>query len=140
MNRTDSKMNLNSSIEQAEEAVQHSINRFETAMEHLAEKVEGTSQKLHHVRDVAKDSKDKLLHLKDEVQATLDPVKPYVKQIKNASGKALGTVRSAPKPYLWLAAGVIGYAAYKYFKGSAQVKPNHANDFSTEYTSEFPYQ
>lgn len=145
MNRTDSKIDANkisSSIEKAEEAVQNSINRFETAMEHLAEKVEGTSQKLHHVRDVAKDSKDKLMHLKEEVQATLDPIRPYVTQVRNISNKAMGTVRGTPRPVLLAAIGIIGFAAYKYFRSSSVGSPIRAKgkDYSTDYTSEFPYQ
>ena len=145
MNRTDSKFDsnrLSSSIEKAEEAVQNSINRFETAMEHLAEKVEGTSQKLHHVRDVAKDSKDKLMHLKEEVRATLDPFKPYVNQVRNISTKAVGTVRATPRPFLLAAVGLIGFAAYKYFKNSSTGSPIRAKgkDYSNEYASEFPYQ
>ncbi len=148
MNRTDSKWKdnggISSSIEKAEEAVQNSITRFEIAMEHLAEKVEGTSQKLHHVRDVAQDSKEKLMHFKDEVQATIDPLRPYMKQIQSYSTKAIGTVRAAPRPYLWLAMGVIGFAAFKYFKGRdiawSPRKPGGLSEFSGEYSSEFPYQ
>lgn len=144
MNRTDSKIDaskIGSSIERAEEAVQNSINRFETAMEHLAEKVEGTSQKLHHVRDVAKDSKDKLMHLKEEVQATIGPFKPYMNQVKTISNRAMGSVRAAPRPLLWAAMGIVGFAAYKYFKnsGSFSVRAK-GRDYSNEYTSEFPYQ
>lgn len=140
MNRTDSKMKLNSSIDKAEEAVQQSIDRFETAMEHLAEKVEGTSQKLHHVRDVAQDSKEKLLHFKDEVQATIDPLRPYVKQIKTYSRKAMGTARSVPRPVWWLAAGVVGWVTFQYFRGDAPRKAKGTSDFSSEYISDFPYQ
>ena len=146
MNRTDTKWKestLSSSIEKAEEAVQNSINRFETAMEHLAEKVDGTSQKLHHVRDVAKDSKEKLMHFKEEVEATINPLKPYVKQIQSYSTKAMGTVRAAPKPYLWLAVGVIGFAAFQYFRNrdaSWSPKSGGLADFKGEYSNEFPYQ
>lgn len=149
MTRIDSKINskfdtqkIGSTIDKAEEAVQNSINRFETAMEHLAEKVEGTSQKIHHVRDVAKDSKEKLMHLKDEVQATIDPLRPYVAQVRNVSRKALGRVRSAPRPVLWAAVGILGWAAYQYFKKSGHdpLAVKGKADLSSEYSSEFPYQ
>ena len=142
MNRTDSKMNLASSIEKAEAAVQSSINRFESAMETLAEKVEGTTQKIHHVRDVARDSKEKLMHFKEEVQATFDPLRPYARQVQKYSTKAFVAVKRVPRPYLWLALGVGVWAGYRIYSNRKRMNPEASNrsDFSSEYTSEYPYQ
>ena len=82
------------------------------------------------------------LQLKDEVQATLNPLKPYVQQVRSLSNKALGSVKAAPRPYLWAAMGLIGWAAYKYYKAQPSGEPVFARgkDYSSEYTSEFPYQ
>ncbi len=146
MNRIDPKMktssSLSESIERAEEAVKNSIERFESAMGQLTGKVEGTSQKLHHVRDVAQESKDKLMQFKNEIQSTVDPLKPYLKQAKNYSLTAVNVVRAAPKPFLWLAIGVLGFAAFKYFEVGKRI-PNirkNRDDSKPDYSNAFPYQ
>lgn len=119
MNPTSSNMNTNSSIDKAEKVVQKNLDRFETAIEQLADKVEGTAQKIHHVRDVAMDGKDKLKHLKDEVQASIDPLKPAINQLGGQLNGVVGTVKTWPRQYVWIALGVLGFVAWKAFKGNS---------------------
>jgi hypothetical protein len=115
-----------SSIQKAEEAVQNSINRFEAAMEKLTEKIEGTTQKIHHVRQIAHDSKGKLMQLKNEVQTALGPIRPYAKQVALLSVEAVSLARRAKRPYLWIAVGVAGYMAYKYFSRKNEAVPQES--------------
>lgn len=143
MNPTDSKSvthkELDGSVERAEDAVQSSIARFETAMGNLGELVEGTTHKIQHVREFAHNSKEKLKVFTDEVKATIDPFVPYVKQVGRYSAVALGTLRYIPRPALWVVAGMIGYAAYRFLRseGTAEKSTSLENTLST---SEFPYQ
>ncbi|MEZ0391975.1 MAG: hypothetical protein ACAH59_07165 [Pseudobdellovibrionaceae bacterium] len=107
---------IDNAIFRAEQAVENSINKFEAAMEHLAEKAEMTSQKLQHVRDVGRRSKDQLVHLKDEVTSTFEPVMPYVSRARSVSRSAVGEVRRNSRPLFVSALGLLGgYLIYRYF-------------------------
>ncbi len=139
MNRTENEIpNKNekkvqdtekSSLEIAEQGIRKSLDRFEAAMENLVEKVEVTNQKLNHVREVVSDSKRNFFHFKDEVQATVSPFVPSIVQIKNVTSK----IRNLPQPVLWLAAGLMGYAAFKLWrKGYLERTQNSLSSKSVE--------
>lgn len=133
MNPTNSNINTNGSIDKAERVVQKNLDRFETAIEQLADKVEGTAQKIHHVRDVAMDGKEKLMHLKEEVQASIDPLKPALNQLGGQIAPLVGTVKSWPRQYVWLGLGVLGFVAWKYFKGGSTYSPSSRSFSGTGY-------
>jgi hypothetical protein len=90
MNQLD---NDTKSVRHAESAVDSSINRFESAMEHLADRVEDTSHKLQHVMDLVERQQDELLHLKDRAKQAIEPMRPYIAQLqRNPRPYILGAV------------------------------------------------
>jgi hypothetical protein len=105
---------LTESLRQAERGVHNSIQRFESAMDQLAERVEFTSQKIHFVKKLTRKTKEAIGYCKDQIQKSFLPIAPVAFQIGKASGRAIMNVRA--RPYLWIAAGVMGYAAYKVFQ------------------------
>lgn len=140
MNPTNSNLNTNGSIDKAERVVQKNLDRFETAIEQLADKVEGTAQKIHHVRDVAMEGKEKLMHLKEEVQASIDPLKPTLNQLGDYSNQAISTVKSWPRQYVWIGLGVLGFVAYRFFKGNSYSSRSYAGTgYTGQSSSTFTY-
>jgi hypothetical protein len=92
-------------IDSMEEAITSGINKFETAMEHLAEKVEEGGEKLQHIVDLGKRQRDQVAKLKDKSQDIIEPVRKVVER-----------AQSNPRPYLVAAAGVLcGVLAIGYF-------------------------
>jgi hypothetical protein len=141
--KTEPQLDVNTSIDKADRAVQKSLDRFEVALDNLADKIEMTAQKIHRVRDVALDSKDKLNHLTDEVKATISPLKPYLSQAQNLSSKAMVRVKANPKPFIWAGVGIFcGFLAMIYWdrRGGRSRAFGSKRDFSSKYSSEFPYQ
>lgn len=49
-------------------------------------------------------------------------VLPMLPVLKRVSVKAARSVKAAPIPYLWIAAGVMGYMAFKYYQNQKELK------------------
>ena len=98
--------NTDTSVQNAQDAVNASLAKFETALEHLADKVEAASHRVEHVGELARKSKDELLHFKESFQHSIEPFVPYIQQGKEVSQRAITKVQQNPKPYLLTAAGV----------------------------------
>ena len=76
------------------------------------------------------DGKEKLMHLKDEVQASIDPLKPALNQLGSQIAPVVGTVKSWPRQYVWLGLGVLGFVAWKWFKGGSSYSSSAPRSFS----------
>lgn len=131
MNRTLSTEldRFDDSLHRAEQDVQESLKRFEVAMDHLAEKVEGPGEMIHKVQMTARKAKSKFQHVADVVQdikrsalesfqqGVVLPMVPYLKRGQVLSNKAVAHVRRNPRTYLLVAVGVAGgVAAYLYWR------------------------
>lgn len=109
--------NTESSLQKAQDATIQSIANFETALEHLADKVENTNQRVEHVGEIVQRLKNDFLHVKDSAKHAVDPLMPLVNQGKELSGRAFGRVRQNPRAFLMILAGVAGVIyAMKSFK------------------------
>jgi hypothetical protein len=86
-------------VNRAEDAVTDSIARFETAMEHLAGKVEDTTHRVQHIVEIAQRPVQDLRQLKDRLQQTATPL--------------IEEVGSNPRP--WIMTGIFLGAAYLFF-------------------------
>lgn len=131
--------NIDNAILRAERAVENSLARFESAMEHLAVKADEASHRLQHVREVGKKSADQLVHLKDEISSTIKPVMPYVSRARSVSGQAVTRFRGNKKPLFVSVLGLVGgYVFYRYFlKGNQTSASILHNQYSTtsQYTT-----
>jgi len=84
---------MNDSIRKAERQVDKSLDKFEAAMDHLAQKVEGTTESLQHVVEVASLPKRKLEDLAEFA-------KPYAEGAANQTRRVVRHVRENPQPVL----------------------------------------
>jgi hypothetical protein len=111
-------------LKKAQDATLQSLTSFETALGHLADKVENTNRRVEHVGEIVGRLKDEFLHLKSNAQAAIKPLAPLVEQ----GTKAIRRVRSHPRSLLWVAAGLIGifWAARVYGERS---RLQEASDF-----------
>lgn len=137
-----SSINVDSNIQKAQDAVEVNLARFESALAHLADRVEQTSHRVEHVGELARRSKDELLHLKETAQGAIEPLMPIIQQGRDASTRAVGRVKENPKSFLWAFAGVIGaYLAYRSFssrqvsQSSNRYVPTQRQGFSDTYTA-----
>ncbi len=90
------------SVKVAEAQVNASLSRFENAMEDLADKVEGTTQKIQGVVNLASLPKQEFIAFKNRAQEVINPV--------------VARVRQNPQPYVMAAASVvIGYFLISFF-------------------------
>lgn len=94
-----------SKIERAERAVSGSLDRLESAMEVLTEKVEDSSQKIRHVLDMGTRQKDEILRLKSQATSTLMPV---LERGRTFGAGVVSQVRADPRPFLFGALAVVG--------------------------------
>jgi hypothetical protein len=107
----------NSSVQRAQDAVDASLARFESALSHLADRVEQTRLRVESIGETARRSKDELTHLKDRAKTAIEPLAPMLQQGKNISTRAISTVRENPRPYLWAFVGLVGaFLAYKSYQ------------------------
>lgn len=97
-----------SKLEKAEDAASKSVERFESAMEHLADKVEDSSRRVEHTVELANKSKDDLIRMKNTAISAFDPVKPYVRRASDFSSQTYSRARENPRPFLMAAIGFIG--------------------------------
>ncbi len=51
-------------------------------------------------------------------------VLPMLPVLKKVGVKAVRSVRAAPVPYIWIAAGIAGYVAFKYYQNHKELKKN----------------
>lgn len=136
MNQDIINPNIDNAIQRAERAVENSIDKFEAAMGHLADKAEMTSQKLQHVREVGKKSKDQLVHLKDEVSTTLEPMRPYVSRARTFSRDLASGIRPNSRPLLLGALGLVGgYFFYRYYLQGKMQSRSIGSSYSGTYTT-----
>jgi len=98
-----------SSLRNAQDATIQSIAKFETALEHLADKVENTNHRVEHVGQVVSRLKDDFVHLKTSAKNAVQPILPYVAQGKHISERAWTGARQHPRSLLWIAAGIVGF-------------------------------
>lgn len=138
MKQDNTNANIDNAVLRAERAVENSINKFEAAMEHLAQRAEVTSQQIQHVREVGQRSKDQLMHLKDEVSSTLQPVRPYISQARTVSRRAVSGVSANSRPLLVSAIGLLGgYLFYRYFLRSRSVNSAVGTTYAEGSTGQF---
>jgi hypothetical protein len=131
MNRTDSINDNNSSkfdsskIDQAEQAVVRSVQRFEHAMESLARRVEESSHRVQHTIDLANRSKDDLFRIKDTLVSAVEPLQPYVHRVADTSADLTHRVQRNPMPFVIGVAAFFGIiAAGSYFWGRGEDADN----------------
>jgi hypothetical protein len=92
-------------VNQAEKAVVGSIDKLESAMESLTDKVEDSSARLQHVVDLGVRQKDELLRIKSMAQESIFPIF----RDSFATGRQLYiNVKADPRPYLYGAAIIVG--------------------------------
>ncbi|MFN8790698.1 MAG: hypothetical protein ACK5Y2_04505 [Bdellovibrionales bacterium] len=116
MSRQRSTDSEDMSIRKAEREVQNNLNRFEVAMEHLADKVEGPGQKLHKVQEFARRSRQRVKQVQDVIQGATASLQanvaaPLAPRIQKASDVAsTGALQQSPDPkhYAWAAIGIVG--------------------------------
>lgn len=114
--KNEPRIEANTSVDKADRAVQKSLDRFGMALDHLADRIETTAQKIHRVRNVAMDSKEKLNHFTDEVKATMSPLKPYFSRAQDLSHRAVVRVKANPGLFVWAGVGVFfGFLALIYW-------------------------
>jgi hypothetical protein len=97
---------LESSVSEAETQAQNSMVRFETAMDHLAEKIELTAHQVQHVKEVVQIPTKALKELKNQTLISLLPLLPLVGQVRGFIQSASKEVRRDPKFYATAAAGL----------------------------------
>lgn len=98
-----------SKIERAERAVSGSLDRLESAMEVLTEKVEDSSQKIRHVLDMGTRQKDEILRLKSQATSTIKPVLERGRAFgSDVVSPMIGRLRADPRPLLYGAIAVAG--------------------------------
>ena len=113
-------INTDSSLQKAQDATIQSIAKFEDALEHLAEKVENTNQRVEHVGEIVQRLKGDFFHIKDSAKHAVEPLMPLVSQGKDISGRAFGKVRQNPRAFVAVVAGLAGvYWAFKSFRSPA---------------------
>ncbi len=124
-NSSNSGMDAGASkLNRAEKAVIGSIDKLEHAMEHLTEKVEGSSQKLKHVVDLGSRQKEELLRIRDAAM-------PIYTQGVESGRKLISSVRSEPRPYLYGAALIVaGLILFNFRSRRAAVKQSFSYDES----------
>ncbi len=88
-------------ITAAKTSVSMSLQSFEMAMAHLANRVQVTSKSVNHAKDIITAPKRILLNIKGTV---LD-----------FSDQAVKSVKKNPRPFIMGAAGVIGFGVIAYF-------------------------
>lgn len=87
-----------SKIERAERTVTSNLDRLESAMENLTEKVEESGQKVRHVLDMGVRQKNEFLRLRDQATNTLLPL---YERGRAFSSSTYSRVRSDPRPFLY---------------------------------------
>jgi len=119
-------------IDQAEKAVNGSIEKLEHLMEALTEKVESSSQKIQHFVDLGSRQKQEILRLKDTAQNALFPL---YKQGRKAGGLLVSSFKEDPRPYLLGAAVILGslfvlnHAKAKRNKMSSGIRTSEQQDY-----------
>ena len=106
-NDTINKDTVNSSeISMAKTDVKFSLEKFESALDTLADKIEFTSQRIQKPLRVAREWKNAVIELKDTAMAN-----PYAKEAIAFSSLLLTRVRRNPRPFGIAALGIIGVVA-----------------------------
>jgi len=90
-----SPINVRSSAEKIENTMLNTMSKLEAAVEHLADRVEG-SGKARHMRT----------NLREKAQEAVAPVMPYIRRTKNAGAKAVEKMRENPRPYVFAGIGI----------------------------------
>lgn len=104
---------MTDSIKSAERRVDDSLGKFETAMNQLALKVEGTTETIQHVVHVAALPKQKMNEL-------VDFVDPYLQGAKVTAREFAERVRKNPEPYvIGLVALIGGYLVTRWLSRRA---------------------
>ncbi len=78
-----------------------SVQRFEMAMNGLANRVDSTAHSIQHAKDIATAPQRFLLNAKGSLQ--------------DFSNKTVQAVKENPKPFIYVAAGVIGFGMTLFF-------------------------
>ena len=117
--------NADSTLQKAQDATVQSIANFETALEHLADKVENTNQRVEHVGEIVQRLKDDFLHIKDSAKHAVEPLMPLVEQGRNISDRAMQSARQNPRALFLIAIGVAGLF---FARRSFRAKPAFASD------------
>jgi hypothetical protein len=105
-------------VKNAENALGRSLERFESAMESLANRVEHTSRSVQHMLDLATQQKNEILGLRQKAFTAVQPVMPYLHQAEAAGHRVAARVRANPRPFVLAAIGLIaGIAALSWFQG-----------------------
>lgn len=99
--------NINANIKEAQYRTTESLARFEKAMDHLADKVDQTSGKIHHYRGI--------------MQAPKKLYRRASKQMDRAFEKTLRPIKENPSPFV---VGVLGLLAAVAIVKAAQLKSN----------------
>ncbi len=103
----DIKETVNSTeIAMAKTDVKFSLEKFENALETLADKIESTSQRIQKPIRVANEWKNAVVELKDTALAN-----PYFKEALTFSGVIFARIRRNPRPFGLAALGIIGVIA-----------------------------
>jgi hypothetical protein len=111
--------NRSPAINRAEEAVSHSVERFELAMQQLAERIEDSRIRVESAVDHVNKARTEVTRIKDSVVSTVQPFKGYALSV----GEAYTTVRSNPRPYLLGVLGVVGaLLAWTFYQGREDAK------------------
>ncbi len=118
MDRTDSTdyhdlSQNNSEIQDAEKAVSLSGENFESAMDHLAKKVDGSSRRVKQAVNSAKEMKDGIVEMKDMAKESAismaQLLNVYFQQAVRVFSHSATRARQNPRPYvIGAAAGLIG--------------------------------
>src|SRR4051812_17406652 len=107
MSPTKTKNNDSPKVTQAEQSVKESTNEFQTAMEHLEEKVQGTAQNIKHVEEVVRKPKqmvqDLISSAKDKVvpiwQKTRTSGNQLLEKSRESSQRVARQVKEHPTPF-----------------------------------------
>ena len=102
---TSNSTNINEAIKEAQNQTTETLARFEKAMDHLADKVDQASGKIHHYRDM--------------IQAPKKFYRRASGKIDRAFDKTMKPVKENPSPFVVGALGLI--AVYAILK-AAQLK------------------
>ncbi len=128
-------------LQKAQDAVETSLAKFESALAQLADKVEDTSHRVEHVGEMALRSRDELVHLKNSAKSAVQPFIPYWRKGRNISTRTVNQIRMNPKPFFWGVAGLVGaYLAYRSFQKRPGIQNMKSNQFSydTAYSTGVP--
>lgn len=106
--KQSTSINSDSTLQSAQDATIQSIAKFEGALEHLAEKVENTSQRVEHVGEIVQRLKGDFGHLKSTAKNAVQPILPLMEQGRDISNRAISSARQNPKALFLIAAGIIG--------------------------------